>query len=380
MSSTRNMKRSEIWLHFSEYAPHKAKCCYCGDIISVSGGSTGNLTRHMKRKHCMIPLNRSRGPLAMETMSTNTNDDNEVAEDVPSTSVTSLVPQFFASATTPMLTKVATTAQKSQPSMREFVHRPLPLKKTKELDKQLLTVIVKEYQPFSIVEDNEFRKFVKMLNPGYNLPSRKTLSNSLMPRFYNEIRDRVKAELNAVTAVCLTTDGWTSVNTDSFIGVTAHFIDGSSKLCSYLLGLIEYNERHTAENLRDMLLELTREWGINNKITAVTTDNAQNQIKFIRLCNWRRIPCFAHTINLIVQHGINAMGLSLISKVKAIVEYFKRSTSAHSKLQEMQQQMNSPVLKLKQDVSTRWNSTYDMLSRILKVKEPVIATLALVNR
>uniref|UniRef100_A0AAV2L4T4 HAT C-terminal dimerisation domain-containing protein n=1 Tax=Knipowitschia caucasica TaxID=637954 RepID=A0AAV2L4T4_KNICA len=69
----------------------------------------------------------------------------------------------------------------------------------------------------------------------------------------------------------------------------------------------------------------------------------------------------------------------IIKKVKSITEFTRRSTVATAKLREMQQQMGQPQLILKQDVATRWNSTYYMLKRITEVKEPLISTLALIN-
>lgn len=41
--------------------------------------------------------------------------------------------------------------------------------------------------------------------------------------------------------------------------------------------------------------------------------------------------------------------------------------------------MKMPLLKLKQNVSTRWNSTYDMLNMLLKIKNAVLYTLAVLS-
>jgi hypothetical protein len=63
---------------------------------------------------------------------------------------------------------------------------------------------------------------------------------------------KVKATLDVATAECLTAGGWTSVNNNSFLAITAHFLDEGTNMCSKLLGCVESNEKHTAANLADM--------------------------------------------------------------------------------------------------------------------------------
>jgi len=178
----------------------------------------------------------------------------------------------------------------------------------------------------------------------------------------------------------MSTDGWTSVNNESYVAVTVHFID--TELCvlkSHLLGCYYFELSHTAINLSTFLNNCFEEWSIVNKVKIAISDNASNITAAISSNkNWKHIPCLAHSINLIAQCGLEEIK-EIHKKLKKIVEHFKRSSQAAAKLKNTQIQMNYPVLKLKQDVITRWNSTYDMFNRCLETKDPLVSTLAMIG-
>lgn len=173
-----------------------------------------------------------------------------------------------------------------------------------------------------------------------------------------------------VSAVYLTTDCWTSITTTS---VTCHFIE-DFQMTSYLLDCFHFYDRHTAGHLA----RVTDEWGLGDKIVACVSDNASNIVSAMRDLHWDHISCFAHMLNLIVKAALKEVQ-HIVQKVKAIVEYFHRSTVASEKLRATQKQMGQEPLRLKQDVATRWNSTYYMLKRFTEVKNPIMSTMALIN-
>ncbi|KAJ8933315.1 hypothetical protein NQ318_017871 [Aromia moschata] len=88
-------------------------------------------------------------------------------------------------------------------------------------------------------------------------------------------------------------------------------------------------------------------------------------------------PCIAHTLNLTVSEVLKCSEelIALLKKCRSLVGHFKHSVHGTNKLKEVQQQLNMPVLKVIQDVPTRWNSCYIMLQRLFDIKDALSVTV-----
>ncbi|CAG5026309.1 unnamed protein product [Parnassius apollo] len=257
---TVNRKRSAVWNHFMENGPKKARCSYCSNELSVSGGNVGNLNRHLRTKHPTIKLVEER---QQQQLNGSAGPEPHIRP------VASIETQDLPRA----------TSSSSQPSIQNYTQstKPLPSRRAEQIDEQLVKMIAKGHYPFSMVEDDESKKLSSLLNPQYALPTRKTISESILPKLYNKCIEKVKSEVQVKgQAFCLTTDGWTSINNDSFIALTLHYISTTSdetKLKSDLIGCVEYNERHTSENLKAFLCDVMAEWNTADYTTAIASDN-----------------------------------------------------------------------------------------------------------
>ncbi|KAL1251292.1 hypothetical protein QQF64_019088 [Cirrhinus molitorella] len=249
----------------------------------------------------------------------------------------------------------------------------------KRLDNKLLKMMVKDMQPYNIVNDEGFREFVYALDPRYQLPSRSTLIRNLEEQ-YDTTKTSLKKKMEEADHISVTTDMWTSINTEAYLAVTAHFIIDDS-LMSCLLDVHRFPQRHTADEIAAALHEIFRDFNIENKVGCVVTDNAANMVAAVKKLVLRHMPCFAHTLNLIVKDGLSAVAelTETREKVKRIVGHFKSSCVSMEKLSKYQREMKLPEYKLVQEVETRWNSTYLMLERFLAVKVPLSAALSTID-
>ena len=249
-------KRSYIWLHFNNKEDGKAECCYCKTILSTKEGASGNLQRHLKKKHITVDVPSSLPYQHLDQRSGTSRFHSSlvstgvtVSECIASSSTSA--PAQIVSPQPTISSSLAPPSSQVQAPISKFVDivRPISLNKVKNINDQLLNIIIKEYYLFSIVEDKEFKNFVHLLCPNYSPPSRKTLISSTMPMMYREVVDTVKNRLNNSVAVAFTTDTWTSCNNENFIAVTAHFLNDQSVLNSLLLSCEQSSVSHSTVNL-----------------------------------------------------------------------------------------------------------------------------------
>nr|XP_054592988.1 E3 SUMO-protein ligase ZBED1-like [Nothobranchius furzeri] len=311
-------------------------CRRCHTMLNYFSGNTTNMTVHLRRHH---PDAKTSG----------------VREKQQQPSMQKALPESF-----------------RQPFTRDS-------KRAKEIDRVIATFIAVDMRPFSVVDNIGFREMLRVLEPRYNLPSRTYFTETAVPALYNETKAKLETAVSAAPAVALTSDGWTSRATQSFLTVTVHYIDAEWQMKSSVLQT-RLIESHATNDLAKALSEAVEDWKlVRAKGTIpVTTDNARNIVNSVTAAGLGpQIGCFAHTINIAAQKGMAVSKVShLLAKMRKIVTFFHRSTTGHNVLKRKQELLQLGEKKLIQDVSTRWNSTHDMMERYLEQKDAVFAAMA----
>lgn len=91
------------------------------------------------------------------------------------------------------------------------------------------------------------------------------------------------------------------------MALTVHFIDESWTLKSYLLDFIEQGEDLSAVAEKERIMESLQNFGIENKIFSVTTDNASVAVAATRDIGRYHIRCMAHVLNIALKNGFNEL-------------------------------------------------------------------------
>jgi hypothetical protein len=180
------------------------------------------------------------------------------------------------------------------------------------------------------------------------------------------------------------------------LNVTTSFVTKDFVKKNYYLAAKVLNSSHTAEKIADEIWNVLDQYQIpRNIITQIVTDGAANMIKCRDVLNFESDTCYLHNLNLINKHSLkpgkgNLQMLKnyftnrfdevitdmkaievLVKKCKVIVTHFKKSHLEHQNLLLKQKEIkpNEEPLHIVGFVKTRFNSTFYMLDRKLKLHD-----------
>lgn len=248
--------------------------------------------------------------------------------------------------------------------------------KAKIVHFKIAEMIAVDGQPISIVEDLGFNRLMKECLPNYHLPSRKYFAENIIPNIHSSLMEKVTSITKEAENISCTTDIWTNNSNTSFISLTGHCMNEKFDHTCVILRVKPFPGTHTAENIADAIRDSIDEFAIPKyKIHLIVRDNGANVVKGINETGHLALPCFLHTLQLVIHDAIFEQRVikDIVTSCKKIVGHFSHSQVAYRKLEDLQKRNDLPQHKLIQDVQTRWNSTYFMIERLFEQKTAITA-------
>ena len=302
------------------------------------------------------------------------------------------------------------TGQK-QTSMLEFTGKSKKPCTQAQAQKTISSCVIKCGLPISIVEHPAFQSMVQDLSGGAcKSITRKTFQSRLDDQFESASLE-IKQELSKADYVCTTADIWSN-RKRSFLGITAHVIDGGTLARkSWAISCERFPGTHSFDAIAERLQNNHEKYALDvTKLTKTVTDNATNFAKAFREFGLKEaltedgeevsieeeeddddivfevindleqsndtegylLPpqerCFSHTLSLIATTDIKKAGYSgphkkifhsSFAKTSAIWNKCNLPKSAEIIQEVCQRSLVTPCV-------TRWNSMFDSLVCLLE--------------
>jgi hypothetical protein len=193
-------------------------------------------------------------------------------------------------------------------------------------------------------------------------------------------------------SVFLTSDIWSGNAKEDYISVVAHYVSANWEMQKKVIGLRLIEVKHTYENIAEKITSVFQEFGLLDKILAVTLDNTSSNAKAMdtltpmfagylgsepapeldnphkRIYNLVHQHCACHIINLIVK--------SSLKRFKPYTEDFRTAinflNSSNHRIAMFKNYCIAQGVRPKKfglDMDIRWNVTYLMLKHLLPYKD-----------
>lgn len=242
--------------------------------------------------------------------------------------------------------------------------------------------IVVDKLPYSEVEAKGFKHLWSTVALGKRLPSRQEISELVISK-RRDIQELIKKQLEGAPSIGLTFDIWSNRGrTHGYGCIMAHFLCSKDILQVVPLQFAYMPCPHNGESIFQFLHDTIKEYNIQKKVVGITTDNASENPRGIeQLCQKLQLDlnfsvgflyfrCAAHVINLAVKESLKPLK-EQIADIRRVIVAIRGSPKRIQAFDAIQRELLATMcdsqwtspLRLKEDVDTRWNSTFAMLER-----------------
>ncbi|KAJ3661175.1 hypothetical protein Zmor_005584 [Zophobas morio] len=343
--------QSEIWTYFKpDDDRNEAQCIICNKTYSRKGRTTSSLKNHLKSMH-------------PEQFSLFESSNNEKQ-----------MQKMKADAH-----KILTPLQeaKKQLSIEEAVQKEKKWdtnnSNSKKIDKLIGEMIALQNFPFNFVEGLGFRRLIQKLSPRYNLRGRNFFTDFVCTELYGKVANKVKELIEKFDYMAFTSDIWSDPSSNaSLLSLTCHGIAENFDRSLIILKCETFDDRHFGDIIAEKFDTMLTEWNISKQqVHCIIRDEGSNMKRAMRLAVLNDLDCAVHKMQLAIRSGLQSQEniTTVEQKCKKISTHFNHSTIAQKQLQKIQDKLNQPHLRVFQDCVTRWNSTFYMFERFLKVKD-----------
>ncbi|XP_065641182.1 zinc finger BED domain-containing protein 4-like [Hydra vulgaris] len=291
--------RSWVWKYFTIFLENTsiAICNTCK--LKVSRGNKEKKSKSFNTTNMLCHINIKHKEMASKELKLNAEENKRKAESEKN-----------------VFKKIKSTeascSKQSQQTLFETLARKKPWDindhRSKLINNYIAEVIAVDIQPFSIVEDIGFQRLLNYICPNYCIPSRKYIKNTVFQNIYDKVRQNIQKEINDASYISFTTDGWASTNRKcSFLSLTAHWLTNKFHQKSAVFRVCQFNVSHTAKNICKAIQSSMNDFFIPaSKVHLVARDNAANMAAAKREAGYNSLPCFLHTLQLVLNDTVFA--------------------------------------------------------------------------
>jgi hypothetical protein len=221
---------------------------------------------------------------------------------------------------------------------------PVELKKA-NFEAQLIRCIVSCHWPLNTVDNIDFLRTYRCLDPNIRLPSSSTVTRRI-------INQRLKVETDIIARlplapqkIAIVLDCWSAPRRAGYIAIKAYWVSHDWQMQEALIGFEPVNGQHTGKALAAIVMLRLKHFNIYDRIIAITSDNASNNKTLAKALNAAipllakdleiindiaLVPCLSHVIQL----GANKLLIDINIKPKN--DDFKKNWDEEEEKREMQ--------------------------------------------